>query len=268
MTDDIFGLTGKVAIVWGGGAGMGAATAHRLAALGAKIAVVDACESDATLTAASINGSGGSAIAIRADVTKECEIVAAVKQVCEELGSPQVSASVVGVSAWQPLIEMTLDQWEQQLRLNLTPMFLIGREVARQLSADDLPGAMAFVASVSGLQGAASHAAYGTAKGAMTALVRSMAVEWSPIGIRVNCLAPGPVATARIVPSEGMNALLRSRLPLGRFGEIDEMANSLVFLLSDMASYITGETLVADGGWMAAPLINPAENTRLPVARA
>jgi NAD(P)-dependent dehydrogenase (short-subunit alcohol dehydrogenase family) len=268
MTADIFGFTGKVAMVWGGGAGMGAATAYRLAALGARVAVVDVSESDAVLTAAAIMGSGNSAIAVRADVTKEDDIVAAVKQVRERLGSPQLSASVVGVAGWRPLIEMTLEHWEQQQQLNLTPMFLIGREVARQLRADGLPGAMAFVASISGLQGAASHAAYGTAKGAMTALVRSMAVEWSPMGIRVNCLAPGAVATARIAPSEGMNALLRARLPLGRFGEIDEMANSLTFLLSDMASYITGETLIADGGWMAAPLINPAENSKLSMESA
>jgi NAD(P)-dependent dehydrogenase (short-subunit alcohol dehydrogenase family) len=266
MTADIFGLTGKIAIVWGGGGGMGAATARKLAALGAKVAIVDVMESDAGITAAAIDESGGSAIAICADVTRESEIVAAIKKVRADLGSPQLSAGVVGVSAWMPLIDTNLELWEQQLRLNLTPMFLIGREMARQLRADDLPGSMAFVASISGLQGAASHAAYGAAKGAMTALVRSMAVEWSPLGIRVNCLAPGPIATARIAPSREMNGLLRARLPLGRFGEIDEMANALAFLLSDMASYITGETLVADGGWMAAPLINPAENVKLPTA--
>ena len=117
-------------------------------------------------------------------------------------------------------------------------------------------GAIAFVSSISGMQGAALHAAYGAAKSAMTGLVQSMAVEWGPHGVRVNALAPGPIATTRIRSSPEMDALLSRRMPLGRMGRVDEMADGLLFLLSDLASFVTGHTLVADGGWMAAPLIH------------
>lgn len=255
------GVRGRVAIVWGGGAGMGEATARRLAASGARVAVVDRDADAAARVAQALD-----ALAVTADVTEEADIMRAVAQVRDRFGCPTLSASVVGMASWRPLIEVSADEWDRDQRLNLRPMFLIGREVARAMLAEGHSGALAFVSSVSGLEGAALHAGYGAAKAAMNALARTMATEWGPHGIRVNVLAPGPIATARIRASREMDALLARRIPLGRMGRIEEMADVLLFLLSDMASFVTGEVLTADGGWMASPHIHPAEAPAAPIA--
>ena len=259
------GLRDRVAVVWGGGAGMGEATAWRLAGSGARVAVVDRDAAGAHRVAQALQAAGRSALPLAADVTSEDEVARALAAVRAKLGCPTLSASVVGMASWKPLTATTLEDWDRDQRLNLRPVFLIGRAMATAMMAEGHGGALAFVSSVSGLEAAALHASYGAAKAAMNALVKTMAVEWGASGIRVNALAPGPIVTARIRSSPEMEALLRGRIPLGRMGRIEEVADALLFLLSDMASFITGETLTADGGWMAAPHIHPAESPAAPV---
>lgn len=257
---DSFGLSGRAALVWGGGAGIGAETARLLARHGARVAIIDRDGA----AAARICGELTSAIAIEADVRDEASVERAVAAATDAFGVPTLSACVVGVAGWSDLIDMSAALWDEQIALNLRPMFLIGRTVARGLRAAGQSGAMAFVGSIAAGQGAPRHAAYGAAKGAMVSLTRSMAVEWGPLGIRVNLLAPGPIATDRIAPSPEMEALFARKLPAGRFGTTTEIAQALVWLLSDQASFVTGETLLADGGWMAAPPIAPDDNPNLP----
>lgn len=261
------GLSGKPAIVWGGGAGMGFATAERLAASGCPIAIVDLDAALADRAAAELRKRGTAAIGIVGDVTVEADVTTAISRAREAIGMPRLSASVVGMAtAFKPLLTMTLADWERDQRLNLLPMFLIGTAMARSLVDEGLTGSLAFVTSVSGLQAAHNHASYGVAKRGMMSLAQTMANEWGALGIRVNTVAPGAIQTERVQPSDTMTELLKRKVPAGRFAQVQEMANCLAFLLSDLASYVNGQTLVADGGWMTAPAVLPSENPMLPNA--
>jgi NAD(P)-dependent dehydrogenase (short-subunit alcohol dehydrogenase family) len=124
--------------------------------------------------------------------------------------------------------------------------------MANELIKTGNKGALAYVASISGLQSAERHAAYGAAKAGLRSLVQTMALELGPHGIRVNAVAPGPIRTVRVGAMPGVIESTKKRVPLGRMGEVTEIASALLFLLSDMAGYITGQTIVADGGWMVA----------------
>jgi NAD(P)-dependent dehydrogenase (short-subunit alcohol dehydrogenase family) len=168
------------------------------------------------------------------------------------LGCPTLSASVVGVADFRPLLEMTGDNWDSEQQRNLRPAFLIGRAVATAMRDAGKTGAIAFVASISGIQSAGKHASYGAAKAGLMSLVRTMALEWAPLGIRVNAVAPGPIKTVRVGGMPGVEASSSKRVPMGRMGRVDEIASVLLFLLSDMSSYVTGQTVVADGGWLVA----------------
>ncbi len=162
-------------------------------------------------------------------------------------------ATVIGLGVWDQVIDMSLDDFNRSILLNLTSFFLPAQAVARSLMKSGRPGAIACVSSVSGLTSAPNHAGYGAAKAGMINLVRTMADEWGPWGIRVNAAMPGSAATPRLVLDEAgkaaMNAAMKQKIPLGRAAEPDELAKALLFLLSDLASYVTGHNLHVDGGW-------------------
>jgi NAD(P)-dependent dehydrogenase (short-subunit alcohol dehydrogenase family) len=250
--DDLLKIRDRVAIVWGGGAGMGEATVDLLAAAGCPVGVVDIDVALAEKVVQKVIAKGGKALAIRADVREEAEVEAAVAAVSRAFGTPTLSASVVGVALFKPLLEMTAADWDGELARNLRPAFLIGRAVAAAMRKAEKKGALAFVCSISGLQSAASHAPYGAAKAGLRSLVQTMALEWGPYGIRANAVAPGPIRTVRVGAIPGVIESSSRRVPLGRMGEVGEIASALLFLLSDMAGYITGQTIVADGGWLVA----------------
>jgi NAD(P)-dependent dehydrogenase (short-subunit alcohol dehydrogenase family) len=246
---DMLGLTGKVGIVWGGGFGMGERSSLRLAEAGARVAVVDLVPGRAEKVAAEINANGGKAVALSADVTDEPDVEKALAAAEAALGPVDVMITVIGLGVWSQLVDMTLDQWEEAHKINLTSFFIPARAVARSLIRNGKPGAIACVSSVSGLTAAPNHGGYGAAKAGMINLVRTMANEWGQHGIRVNAAMPGAAATPRLaMPPEGM-ARFREMLPLGRPAEPDELAKALVFLVSDLASYVTGDNLRVDGGW-------------------
>jgi NAD(P)-dependent dehydrogenase (short-subunit alcohol dehydrogenase family) len=245
----MLGLTGKVGIVWGGGFGMGERSSLRLAEAGARVAVVDLVPERAEKVAAEINAKGGKAVALSADVTEEAGVEKALAAAEAALGPVDVMITVIGLGVWAQLIDMTLEQWEEAHKINLTSFFIPARAVARSLIKNGKPGAIACVSSVSGLTAAPNHGGYGAAKAGMINLVRTMANEWGQHGIRVNAAMPGAAATPRLaMPPEGMERF-KEMLPLGRPAEPDELAKALVFLVSDLASYVTGDNLRVDGGW-------------------
>ncbi len=248
-SSDMLGLTGKVGIVWGGGYGMGERSSIRLAEAGASVAVVDLIQDRAETVAAQINASGGKAVALVADVTDEASTNAALAAAEEALGPVDLMITVIGLGVWGQLLDFTLEQWEDAHRLNLTSFFLPARAVARSLIRNGKPGAIACVSSVSGLTAAPNHGSYGAAKAGMINLVRTMANEWGQHGIRVNAAMPGSCATPRLNFGEAGLAKMKEMLPLGRPAEPDELAKALVFLVSDLASYVTGDNLRVDGGW-------------------
>jgi len=256
---DMLGLAGKVAIVWGGGFGMGERTSLRLAEAGAHVAVADLECARAEKIAGEIVAAGGTAVPIQADVTDQASVIAALAEAEAALGPVDRMATVVGLGVWNQAIDMTLEEFNRSILLNLTSFFLPAQAVARSLRARGAPGAIACVSSVSGLTAAPNHAGYGAAKAGMINLVRTMADEWGPWGIRVNAAMPGSAATPRLtLNAEGqakMNAVMKDKIPLGRAADPDELAKALLFLLSDLASYVTGHNLHVDGGWTSTFLM-------------
>jgi NAD(P)-dependent dehydrogenase (short-subunit alcohol dehydrogenase family) len=256
---DMLGIAGKVAIVWGGGFGMGERTSLRLHEAGAQVAVADLDRDRAHAVAGAIAAAGGRAVAIHADVTDQASVNAALAEAEAALGPVDLMATVVGLGVWDQVIDMSLDDFNRSILLNLTSFFLPAQAVARSLLKRGAPGAIACVSSVSGLTAAPNHAGYGAAKAGMINLVRTMADEWGPYGIRVNAAMPGSAATPRLVlDAEGkarMNAAMKDKIPLGRAADPDELAKAIVFLLSDLASYVTGHNLHVDGGWTSTFLM-------------
>ena len=255
--EDMFGLAGKTALVWGGGQGMGAATALRLARVGCQVAVVDCVPERAEQTARELERRGARAVAVIADVTDEAQAQAAVAETEARLSPVDVMVTVVGMASFKPLTEVSADDWSRDFAVNLNSFLYTSRAVARSLMRERRSGAIVGIASVSGLVSAPLHAPYGAAKAALVHLVRSMAVEWGPL-IRVNAVAPGAIETPRVVATPQRVAAIRSRIPMKRMGTADEIAKAALFLVSDLASLVTGHTLAADGGWMSAFLLDPS----------
>jgi NAD(P)-dependent dehydrogenase (short-subunit alcohol dehydrogenase family) len=251
--DSLFGLAGKRVLVIGGGQGMGEASARLLSSLGAGVALLDLELERAENVAASLREGGATAFPVAADVTDEASLVPAIARVEREFGALDGMVAVVGMAGWSPLIEMTTETWDRDQARNLRYFFVAAREVARSLLARGAPGAMVAVGSVDGLRSARNHAAYGAAKAGLVNLVKSMAAEWSPQGIRVNCVAPGAIVTPRIPlgppekEREGM-----ALVPMQRRGSVDDIARAVAYFLSDMSPYVSGQTLAVDGGYLAS----------------
>lgn len=249
MTSNMFGLEDEPALVVGGGSGIGRAAAHALAQAGARVVVADIEVDRAETVAAEIGGHS-----VGGDVTTEAGARAVVGAAHEMLGGLSRLINVVGVASWGDLLSVSAEAWDEDLRNNLTHHLLVGREAARHMLQSG-GGAMAFVSSVSGLYGAPGHGAYGAAKAGLDGLVRTMANEWSEGGIRVNAVAPDCIATPRVVAGfaeRGVSDLdaiaVADGVPMQRWGTPDEIAGPLLFLVSDLSSFMTGQCIVVDGG--------------------
>jgi NAD(P)-dependent dehydrogenase (short-subunit alcohol dehydrogenase family) len=253
--EDMFGLAGKTAIVWGGGQGMGETSALRLARAGCDIAVVDQVGERAGAVTARIQALGRKAVAITADITSEAEVARTMTEAESALAPIDVMVSVIGMAGWVKLVDMSSEEWDRIVTLNLKGFFLAAQAAARSMIAGGRKGSIVSVASVSGLTAAPMHGHYGAAKAGLVNLVRSMASEWSP-QIRINAIAPGTIETARVEATEQRVEAHRKRVPMQRMGQPDEIAKAVLFMASDLASYVTGQTLAVDGGWMSTFLLD------------
>lgn len=253
---DALGLHGKPVLVVGGGSGIGRASVLLLAELGAHVAVADLDGAQAVEVrdeAAAIGD--GTAIAISGDVTEAAGARAVVDEAHAVLGGLHAVVNVVGIASWSDVLSLDLETLELDVRNNLAHHLFVGQAAARHMMADGHGGNLAFVTSVSGMYGAPNHGAYGAAKAGAAGLARTMALEWAPYGIRVNTVSPDLIATPRVVA--GFNELgvadmntvaVADGVPMARWGTPAEIAGPLVFLLSDLAGFMTGQTLVVDGG--------------------
>jgi NAD(P)-dependent dehydrogenase (short-subunit alcohol dehydrogenase family) len=260
--DDPFGLVGKVAIVTGGGAvddgiGNGRAAAILLARAGARVLVVDLERERAERTVAMIAAEGGSAEAFAADVTDEGQVSAMVATTVERFGRLDCLDNNVGIGGRGSVIEMAPESWRRVMQVNVDSMFLVSRHAIPAMKETAGGGAIVNVSSISALR-PRGLTAYSTSKGAVIALTRAMAVDHGPDGIRVNCVAPGPVYTpmvyARQMTVAGREARRKASV-LGLEGTGWDIGRAVRFLLSQEARYITGQTVVVDGG---ATLVGPA----------
>lgn len=255
MDTSLFQLEGKSVLIVGGGQGMGESTARLLAHVGCNIAIVDTIKERAKRVAKAVSDLGQHSTAIVADVLDENQAKNIVMQAEHDLGGLDALVTVVGQASFNSILNMTPEQWDHDHRKNIRYVFFTAREVARSLIARDKAGSIVCISSVGGMQSTPNHAAYGVSKAGLINLVRTMAVEWAPHNIRVNAIAPGSISTPRIPATpDRIKRVQQGLIPAKRLGTTDEIGKAALFLLSDLASYTTGHTLLVDGGWMAAYL--------------
>jgi 3-oxoacyl-[acyl-carrier protein] reductase len=248
--------TGRKAIVTGAGDGVGKGIALNLANFGADIAVIDINERTAHKTADEVRALGRRALAITADVSLAPDVERAVDQAFEELGDLDILVNNAGYWDPAPAIWTTEKQWDDQLRVNLKSVFLMSKHVSGRWVRAGRRGNIVNITSVGGVRGSATYAAYGAAKAGTMNLTEVLALELGPYGIRVNAIAPDVIMTAKL--SAGSPAELqrledmRSKVPLRRLGSLDDTAGAALFLVSDLSSWITGQTFIVDGGAMVS----------------
>lgn len=249
-----FDLSGRVALITGGAGGLGAVFARALAGAGATVALLgrrlDAAQAAAETIAHEF---GGRALAVAADVTDAAQVQAAVAQVQAEAGRLDILVNSAGVNFRKPALEFPLDEWRRLLDINLTGTFLCCQAAAPLMLAAGW-GRIINVSSMLGQVGLAERPAYTAAKGGVIQLSRTLALEWATRGVTVNVLAPGPFLTEMNRPLMNNPAAYQAfvdKIPLGRWGDPDELGGAIVFLASQASSFMTGSVLTIDGGWTA-----------------
>ncbi len=263
MAASLLGMEGKAIMVIGGGQGMGESTARFLAAAGADVAVVDVVAERAQHVAQSVRHLGRRGAAVVGDVLDDAQVGRIVAEAEEALGRLDGMVAIVGAAAFESVLEMSPQTWDFEFVRNLRYVFTAGRAVAASMIRRGVPGAIVCIASVDGMQGSPMHAAYGAAKAGLINLVQSMAVEWADHAIRVNAIAPGHIVTPRLYDTPARAEWYRgSLIPAKQRGTTDDIGKAALFLLSDLASYVTGVTLPVDGGLMAANRVNAGTTFR------
>ena len=251
-------LEGRRALVTGASSGIGKATALRLGAEGARVAVnyySDKERPDAEAVAAQIDPGGANAFAIRADVGSEPDVVGMVGECQKRLGGLDILVNNAGIEKEVPTLEMPLDLWEAVLRTNLTGAFLCLREAGKLMAAQK-GGVIVNMSSVHEFIPWPGFAHYCASKGGMKLLTQTVAREWAPLGIRVLAIAPGAIATPIndfVLDDAEARHRVEAEIPLGRFGRPEEIAAAVAWAASDQAGYVTGTTLVVDGGMSTYP---------------
>ncbi len=253
MSTSRFDFSGQVVVVTGAANGIGAACVRLFAASGAKVALWDVDESAARALAAEI-GSGTAALALRCDVSRHADVDAALQATLATFARVDVLINNAGIFRAADFLEVSEEDWDAVLGVNLKGAFLVGQAVAREMAKTG-GGAIVNMSSVNGVMAIPSIASYNASKGGINQLTRAMALALADRGVRVNAVAPGTIATElaknAVLGSEEARQRIMSRTPLRRLGEPAEVAAVCAFLASDAASYMTGEIVVVDGGRLA-----------------
>jgi NAD(P)-dependent dehydrogenase (short-subunit alcohol dehydrogenase family) len=248
-------LEGKVAIVTGASRGIGAAAARRFAEAGASVVLAARTVADIEKVAAEITASGGRALAVATDVTDERQVEDLVKQTVDHYGRLDVAFNNAGSGHMpRPLAEISVDDFEQSIKVNLVGMFIAMKfEIPAMIAAG--AGAIVNMSSSAGLQGAPGLGDYAAAKHGVIGLTKSAALDYGRHNIRVNAIAPGPIVNEQMarLPEETRRQIAQY-VPLGRLGDPDQVALTAAWLCSDEASFISGAVLSVDGGRLAGSL--------------
>ena len=245
-------LSGRFAIVTGGGSGIGAATARLFAAEGASVAILDCDLPHAKAEAGRILEAGGNAAAWQCDVTDSRQVQTVIDEAVRTFGVPHVLFNNAGIAIRRTVEDSEPEDWDRVMATNVRGAFLCSKFCLPHFGSEG--ASIIHSASVTGITGVRSRAAYSAAKGALTALTRNMAVDYASRHIRVNCICPGFVRTPLIralLEDPKRTERLIGMHPLGRLGEPEDIASAVLFLASSDSAWITGTSLVIDGGFSA-----------------
>ena len=252
---DMATLTGKTAIITGGAKGIGLACAERMAAEGAKVVLADVEEEAGEAAAADLAEKKHEALFVTCDVSKKLDVRNLVTATLDAYGAIDILVNNAGIVANGDFLEISEADFDRVLAVNLKGAFLVGQAVARQMveqiGAGGKPGSIINMSSVNAVFAIPTQVPYTVSKGGMNQLTKVMALSLAPHGIRVNAIGPGSIMTdilRSVANNEEARRRIMSRTPLGRIGEPSEIAAIAAFLASDDASYITGQTIYADGG--------------------
>ena len=249
---DSFRLEGKVAVVTGASRGLGAAMAQALAEAGADLVLV--ARGDMTALQQAIAATGRRSVTVTTDVAAPAAAEAIVTAAHGAFGRADILVNNAGIIRRAPFLEMSGENWDDVINVNLNAAFRLSQRFAVELAARKSPGKIVNIASMLSFQGGLRVASYAAAKSALAGLTRAMANELAPLGINVNALAPGYIATentAVLRADAARNQAILERIPAGRWGTPADITGAVVFLASPASDYMHGHTLAVDGGWLA-----------------
>ena len=243
-------LKGRVALVTGAGPNIGKTIATTLAAAGAMVVCNDLTPELAESAAALVRQGGGRALALPADVSDPAAVEAMVERASRELGTIDILVNNASLTIPRSIVSVTYEEWRRVMGVVLDGAFLTAQAVARRLIAENKPGAIVNMGSTSGHRGRKNAIAYCSAKGGVLNLTRAMAMDLAPHRIRVNSVSPTKTGVS-VGAIESAAARDFSEIPLGRLGDPQDQANAVLFLVSDLAAFVTGEDIRVDGGSLA-----------------
>jgi NAD(P)-dependent dehydrogenase (short-subunit alcohol dehydrogenase family) len=249
-----FDLSGRVAVVTGGGRGLGRTIAEGLAQFGAELVLCGRTGSTLSEAAAAIRAAGGRAHVITADVSQELDVLAVRDFTLERTGRIDVLVNNAGIDpVYRATAELTKADWDPVIGTNLTGAFLCARYLGAEMARRE-GGSIVSISSIAGHVGLRKHVPYCASKGGLELMTKALAIEWAKARVRVNCIAPGFLETdltAAMLEHEHLSKRLLAHVPMERFGKTRDVVGAVVFLASEASSYVTGHSLVVDGGWTA-----------------
>jgi NAD(P)-dependent dehydrogenase (short-subunit alcohol dehydrogenase family) len=250
-------LQGKVALVTGGTSGIGRDTVVLFAKAGAKVVIAGRRELEGKETVEMVRAAGGEDLFVKADVSKAAEVEALVQRTVEKFGRLDVAFNNAGIEGhWLPITEQSEEDWDRTIDINLKGVWLCLKYEIRQMLKQGGGGAIVNMASAAGLIGLAGAATYCASKHGVMGLTKSAALENARSGIRVNVVCPAVIETPmadRAYEDPGVHRFVLGLHPIGRFGRAEEISAAVLWMCSDRASFMTGQSLVLDGGLLAGP---------------
>ena len=246
-------LDGKIAVITGASKGLGKAIALALGAAGARLALVSRNREQLNAVAGAVKEAGGEAQVFPADVSEEDQVLKLERDVVEKFGKVHILINNAGMNLRKPLVEITLEEWQRVLNTNLTSVFLMCRSFIPHMKGSGC-GRIINMTSTMSWVSLPGRAAYSASKTALLGVTRALALELAPDGITVNGISPGPFATEMntvLTQDPELNRQFTSRIPLGRWGRVEEVGQLALYLCSEEAGFITGTDILIDGGWTA-----------------
>lgn len=254
---DLFNLEGKVALISGAGSGLGRQFAETLSEAGATVVLAARRREKLDETAEIVRSKGGKAICLELDVTDSLSVTNCIRETVSEAGVPDILVNNAGIAKQAFLTDITEKDWDAVLDTNLKGVFMMAQAAAKSMITANKPGSIINIASILGLRVSKALASYIAAKSAVVQLTKAMAIEWSRYNIRVNALAPGYFITEineRQFADGAADDFLKEHVPMGRVGELHEIAGPLLMLASDAGTYMSGSIVVVDGGHVCSSL--------------